>query len=397
VFGNTGQVAALPGGGVPLTQTSTGADEIVERARETAQLDDFGSDSFREGLEILLRAVGEEIVPNPEIKERVFALATEFLVNRLRLTDYVRRHPEVAQAEVPGPLVVLGLPRRGTTVVSYLLDQDPRRRSLLLWEALDSVPPPTTATLRTDPRCVARKAEQIADLERSPHVRPHFEWADGPTECIRLHSQDFKGLLWEAFLPIPEYSRWIMTADLTSAYEYERAALQVLQSQAPGTWSLKMPSHSLHIEWLVKVFPDARLVWTHRDPYRALGSLFSMKSNNWKRSCGTPALEWLREHYPRQLSEHVNRPLRHRERIYDLHYADVMRDPIAEMRELYAWTGDEYTPEAEAAMRAWLVANPQDSFGRHEYVLDQFGLSVRDLEPYFADYLAAVDVEREGA
>jgi hypothetical protein len=384
-----------------LTKTTISAGAIVERACERAQLEDFGSDSFREGLEILVRAVDEEPVSKPEVKAKVHALAEAFLVNRLRLTDYVKAHPEVTRADVPRPLVVLGMPRSGTTVVSYLLDQDPARRSLLLWEALDSVPPPTTTTRRSDPRCVARKAEQVADLEAHPHVRPHFEWADGPTECIRLHGQDFKALLWEAFLPIREYSRWLMTADLTSAYEYQRMALQVLQSQAPGAWSLKMPSHALHIEWLVKVFPDARLVWTHRDPYRALGSLFSMKSNNWNRSCGTPAIEWLREHYPRQLAEHVNRPLRLRERlgherIYDLHYAEVMRDPIGTLRDLYAWAGDPFTPEAEAAMREWLAKNPQDRFGRHEYQLEQFGLSVADLEPHFAEYLAAVDIEREG-
>jgi hypothetical protein len=296
---------------------------------------------------------------------------------------------------------VMGMPRSGTTVASNLLAQDPGRRSLLLWESWQSVPPPTTATLRTDPRALAWLEEQHRELAAETHVRPHFEWADGPTEDIRLHQQDFKALAWEMWLPVPEYSRWIMQADATSAYEYQKLVLQILQSRAPGTWSLKMPSHALQIEWLVEVFPDARLVWTHRDPYRAFASLASMKTRRWERGTGYASLDWFREHYPWQLAEQLNRPTRvrqriGRDRIYDLHYADMMRDPIGELRRLYAWAGDEFTPEVESRMAAWLAENPQGRFGKHEYDLDQFGVTKHELEPWFADYLATHDVEPEG-
>jgi len=379
----------------------SGLARILDEASRRTGLNDFGPSSFREGLEIAYRA---NLAGKPSarllaaLEERYVAA----LVNRLRLFNHVGRNPQLREAPIERPLFIMGMPRSGTTVTSYLLDQDPARRSLLLWEALDSVPPPTAATLRSDPRCVAMKAAQEADMAANPNaVRPHVEFADGPTECIRLHSQDFKGLIWEAAMPVPEYSRWIMQADMISAYEYQKLAMQVLQSQAPGRWSLKMPSHGLHIEALVKVFPDARIVWSHRDPYKSLTSLFSMKSNRWRTMYGDPSIEWLREHYVNQMCEHLYRPMRLRERmgedrIVDLHYADVMRDPIGSMRDLYAKIGDEFTPEAEAGMRAWLEENPQGRFGKHSYDLEQFGLSEEILRPHFEKYFSVHATEREG-
>ena len=201
------------------------------------------------------------------------------LANRLRVHQYVQDHPEVLEGKIERPLVILGMPRTGTTVASYLLDQDPQRRSLLNWEAGDSVPPATTATLRTDPRCLA-KLEGLKALakmmEEAGQGFPHWEDADGPTECIFVQNQDFKALVWDSYSPTGAYSDWLLQCDMTSAYQYEKRVLQVLQSQAPGTWSLKMPSHAVHIETLLATFPDVRMVWAHRDPYKATGSLCSI-------------------------------------------------------------------------------------------------------------------------
>jgi len=377
------------------------AEEIAERAARRTGLADFGSDSWREGLEILLRS-NAAAPPPPELLERVHGMYVDALANRLRVVDHRRAHPAVAAERVERPLFQMGMPRSGTSLTSYLLDRDPARRSLLLWEAWDSAPPATPATHRTDPRCLALLERQRAELAASPdRVRPHVEFADGPTECIRLHGQDFKALMWELYMPVREYSRWVMSADMTSAYEYQRDVMQVLQSGVPGEWSLKMPSHALHIEALLRVFPDARFVVLHRDPYRALGSLFSKKSLEWERLTGDGSVAWLREHYIEQLAETAQRPMRLRERIgdaafYDLRYADLVRDPIAAMRDLYAWAGDEFSAAVEARMRAWLEQNPQGRFGKHQYDLEQFGLTVADLEPHFGEYVETYAIEAEG-
>jgi hypothetical protein len=381
-------------------------DDMLDRASTTAGLDDFGPGTFLEGLERVIRSTERSRAPASLI-DRQWADCIAQLVNRLRVVDYARRHPAVLARDVERPVIVMGLPRTGSTLTSNLLDCDPARRSLLLWEARDSVPPARSESLRSDPRCVSLLAQQQRELDRDPDtVRAHVEFADGPTECGTVHAQDFKATVWEHLLPVPEYGEWLLTADMRSAYEYERLVLQVLQSHAPGRWALKLPAHALFIDAAAEAFPEARFVWTHRDPYRVTGSYFSAKSNKWFDYGAVPdrraAVAELREHHLGRLAEYVNRPLRHREahgdeRFYDLHYAELLRNPLGEMAKLYAWLGDELTLDTDAAMRRWLAENPQGRFGNHVYDLEQFGLGPELLEGYFGDYIARFAPEPEGA
>jgi hypothetical protein len=384
--------------------TKSKVDELHDRARERAGASDFGPDGFRHGLTLLVETLESTPEVAPAGRDDLYRQFVDALCNRLRVVDYVKTHPEVRDERVERPLVILGLPRTGTTVASCLLDQDPARRSLLNWEAYESVPPSTTKTLRSDPRCLARKAkldELAAALEAAKFPIPHWEDADGPTECTFLQNQDFKAFLWEAFMPTPAYSEWLLATDMTSAYQYERTVLQMLQAKAPGIWSLKMPSHAVHIEALLATFPDVRIVWAHRDPFKATASLLSM--NQLSRGMVVPQPDTAT--YVRtvltQVRAHVERPMRARRRIgdarfFDLHYAELLRDPIGQMRALYAWAGDPLAPEVEQAMLSWLKRNPQDRFGVRPYSLDAYGLTQDDLEPIFAEYLARFDVQREG-
>jgi hypothetical protein len=134
-------------------------DELVARACERAGLDDFGGESWREGLTLLVQTVESSPGVNAGGRDYVYAQFVDALWNRLRIVDYLKQHPEVSTERIERPLVVLGLPRTGTSLASYVLDQDPQRRSLLTWEAANSVPPSSPRTLRTDPRCLKKKAE----------------------------------------------------------------------------------------------------------------------------------------------------------------------------------------------------------------------------------------------
>ena len=386
------------------SQTSAQRDDLIARACERAGLDDFGGDSWREGLELLVETVESAPGVSAGGRDYVYCQFVDALWNRLRIVDYLNRHPEVSQEQVERPLVVLGLPRTGTSLASYLLDQDPQRRSLLTWEAEDSVPPSTPDTLRSDPRCLKKKAEldvlaeglKVANI---PMI--HWDEADGPTECIFVQNQDFKAFLWEAFMPTSAYANWLLETDMSSAYRWERSVLQLLQSRAPGSWSLKMPSHAVHIEVLLAEFPDARIVWAHRDPIKSTASF--LRLNYLSRAVLGAAID-VDEIVPnvlRQLREHVSRPLQTRRRIgnhrfFDLHYAELMRDPIGVMRSLYDWAGDELTPATEHAMLDWLERHPQDRFGVQPYSLEGAGVTKADLEPVFAEYLSVFDIEMEG-
>jgi hypothetical protein len=382
-------------------------DELSTRACERAGLDDFGGDSWREGLHLLVDSVESTPGVNPGGRDFVYGQFIDALWNRLRIVDYLRQHPEVCRERVERPLVILGLPRTGTSLASYLLDQDPQRRSLLTWEAEDSVPPSTPETLRTDPRCLKKKAELevLAEGLKAANIpMVHWDEADGPTECVFVQNQDFKAYLWEAFMPNPAYADWLLGTDMTSAYEYERSVLQLLQHRAPGTWSLKMPSHAVHIEALLATFPDVRIVWAHRDPFKATASF--LRLNYLSRAvlrCDMDAKDTAAvvSNVLHQLRAHINRPMKARARIgddrfFDLHYSALMRDPIGVMRSLYDWAGDELTASTERSMLDWLERNPQDRFGVGPYSLDGTGVTRADLEPVFADYLSAFDIELEG-
>jgi hypothetical protein len=215
-----------------------------------------------------------------------------------------------------------------------------------------------------------------------------------------VQNQDFKAYLWEAYMPTSAYADWLSHADMSSAYEYQRTVLQMLQSRAPGVWSLKMPSHAVHIETLLATYPDVRIVWAHRDPFKSTASFLRLNYLSRAVLGAEVDVDVIVPNVLQQLREHVDRPLATRrrigdERFFDLHYADLMRDPIAVMQSLYEWDGDPLTNATEHAMLDWLDAHPQDRFGVAPYSLDGSGVTRADLEPLFDEYLSLFDIELE--
>jgi len=377
------------------------AEALVEAAQKATGLQNFDSESFVSGLDVLLADANEADYSEVGI-ERFLAAIIGALSTRLKSTAYLEERPELLGRPIQRPVFVFGIPRTGTTLLSNLLAADPARRSPLAWEIDDPVPPPTTKTLYTDSRALARLDMERQMLAAQPDIGKYYRFsAIYPNECIFFMAHDFKALVWEGRGKLPNYRDWLFQADMTSTYQYHKRFLQLLQAEAPGTWNLKMPSHGLWIPTLLKIYPDARLVWTHRDPLTATGSFCSLMRMGNQAFGATPDIEWLGENYPWQAVQHTNRIMDAREklgheRIIDVHYADLVRDPISAMRKLYNSLGDEFTPEAELRMRAWLADNQQEKFGKHEYKLAQFGLTADKVRGMFERYLSKYEVEREG-
>ena len=382
--------------GAPLV-----ADALIEEAMKRTGLDRFDSESYREGLDVLLADYNQSEHPEP-LLERMRGNLVQMLSDRLSTTDYLAGRPELLDRPVERPLFVFGMPRTGTTLLSNLLACDPDRRSALTWEIEQPVPPATTATLKTDPRAIAKLAQEKAMLAARPEMGKYYRnSAVYPNECMFFMMHDFKALAYESRGKLPAYRDWLFSADMSSVYAYHKRFLQLLQADAPGAWNLKMPSHALWLETLLATYPDARLVWAHRDPFTATSSFCSILSMAHMGYTGKVDHAWLGEDCSYQAVLHLDRIMDSREklghdRIVDVHYADVTRDPMGAIHKLYADLGDTLTPQAEAAMQAWLDDNPQGKFGKHEYQLDQYGLSVDTLAPRFERYLSSYDIAREG-
>jgi hypothetical protein len=377
------------------------ADEIITAARTQTGLDDFGSDSFREGLEIYVDALNNEAQLSELGTAALEAQLTGNLVNRLRVTAWVADHPEVLDTRVERPIVVLGLPRTGTTLLSELLHCDPANRSLMRWEAQDSVPPPEAATFDSDPRIdAARESAAMMDALNPGFAAIHYEAPDGPTECVAVLAQDFKSLLWECIANVPSYGEWLLACDETSAYEYHHLVLRMLQSRAPGRWALKTPHHCLALDAVVAQYPDAQLVMTHRDPVTVVASLTSLVRSLSGTFSDNDHGEYINDRWTAVAEEIVDRVTAWRAEhgdaaFVDVAYRDLVEDPVGEVRRIYERADAGLTPEAEAAMRGYLADHPQGAHGRHRYTPAELGLDVGELEERFGAYRARFGIPVE--
>jgi hypothetical protein len=370
-------------------------DDLMREARDQTGLDDFGDGSFREGLERLVRSLREEARLNAMGQQALRARIVGLLSQRLEIEGWFGRYPEIADEPIEAPLIGLGLPRTGSTALSFLLAEDPGARSLRHWESGAPAPPPSTVE-GPDPRIeLARmQIEQQATFSpRSAALVPST--ATGPMECQELMALDFKSQMFQAYAYIPSYSKWFLyEADLTPSYRYERRALQLLQWGTPARpWRLKCPTHLLFLDHLDRSFPDARFVMTHRDPadvivsvadvYLEIGSMFSEDLD----------LRYLGELNVEHWSVGMERALAFRDRgndhrFFDIDFRVMQTDPIGEVAKLYAWLGEPVTPDFEAGMVRWwqeFAATRQQNVHPDPAT---FGIVLDDVRPLFAEYTA---------
>jgi hypothetical protein len=378
------------------------ADQLVAEAVAQTGSDDFGGDELFEGLEVLAQAIDSEAQLNDFGAVAVRAQIVAALANRLRIIDYVTRNPAVTDEPVDRPLIVVGMFRAGTTLLSQLLDQDPNNRALLSWEVADSVPPSTPAQFRSGPRVEAVRAAQEFLSQVNPAIDAvHHEQADQATECLAVLGQDFKSLLWEAVAIVPTYSAWLDTADHLSGYRYHRQVLQVLQhGGVRGRWTLKSPHHALALEALSTVYPNARLVLLHRDPTVLCGSVCSLIGTLSATFTDTDHRAWIGRRWPEVLAMSVDRVAAFRAAhpehpVIDVHYADLVRDPIATVAAIYQAAGQSLDDATASVMSAHLDANPKHKYGVHRYDLGEFDLDVDDIRERFSAYIDRYDVPVE--
>ena len=362
--------------------------ELMQAAESEAGLHDFGADTFVEGLERLVTALRDEADLNAFGTGALRARILGHLKQRLQVEDWYRRHPEIEEVEIKPPLFWISLPRTGSTALSFLLAEDPKARYLRNWESAQPCPPPSTVK-GPDPR---RRVTGEADRKVSERAHTPSR-VDGPMECQDLMALDFKSQIFQAFAHVPSYPDWLLDADLTSTYVYERRVLKLLQWGEPARpWRLKAPTHLVYMKYLDSAFPDARFVMTHRDPMEVVlwvARVYADVRSNFSDHVDLP---YLGELNLRTWSEGMKRALDFRDqgadhRFYDIDFAAMNADPIAEVRGLYAWLDEPVSEAFEARMARWWTENSQSRESSPGPHAAQFGLGSDEIQRHFADYL----------
>jgi hypothetical protein len=379
---------ALNSGGRVIERTGVSlvrldAEALLGEARHRTGLEDFGDGDFREALDRLLGSFEHEA--SLSLIGRIAARQdlTRLLANRLRLVEDRRRHPEIAAEEIRRPLFVTGLPRTGTTLLHGLLAQDPASRVPLHWETIYPSPPPERSRYLTDRRIEAAERQVRWFHRLQPDIRRiHAVGARLPEECLVITSHSFLSFQFQTTHAVPSYEAWLEAHDLRRCYEWHRRFLQHLQHRCHGErWVLKAPAHLFGLPALFAAYPDAGVIFTHRDPLEVAPSLASLTTVLRRTfSDGVEPVAVAGEMTARWAAG-IERALRDRDRgcapasqFLDVQYDDLTRDPIGTVRRLYTHYDLPFTPLAEERMRRFLAANPKDKHGRHVYSLEQFGL-----------------------
>jgi hypothetical protein len=376
---------------------------LLHAAHAATGLDDLGPPAWSEGLDQLLASANREAALS-EVGEAVLtAQIRQSLTNRLEVVSWLGAHPEVTTAPIETPVFVLGLPRTGTTLLSYVLDQDPANRSLMRWECFRSTPPPEREQFTTDSRIAEAQQEMDALYAALPGFRAiHYETGDGPTECVTVLGQDFRSVHFETMANLPSYGAWLSQADMEPAYRWLRSVLQLLQWHAPGRWVLKSPCHNLALDSLDAVFPDARFVIPHRDPLIAVASLASLVSALSGLGTDHDFDTYIGRRWLNLAALMIDRMLDFRRRVgehrfIDIGYERLTADPFDSVAALYESLDWSMPESAEKRMRAYLADHPRGRFGRHEYALNRFGLAPDEVAERFAPYRRRFLPEAGGA
>ena len=370
------------------------AQRMVDRAVRAQGGRGFEHEGYRAGLDAFVDALNNETRLNGFGRLMVDQLLGGSLRRLLQLEQWAREHPAIAQEQVKQPLIIAGLPRTGTTFLFGLLSQDLRFRVPRTFEIDRPVPPPGPDAIEKDPR--VREVQRGIDVIH--RIVPHFQaihpmGASYPEECQNIFVYQFSSVALQHIVEVPSYRDWLLAHNFEADLHFHRAFLQHLQSawKRPA-WLLKSPAHVQYLATLLKVYPDARIIHTHRDPAEVMASISSLswtmqdvfsdhvtpeQAGAGQLHYWTGALECtLRDR--QQLGDTAS--------IQDLRYKDLLRDPMAALENIYRGFDLELSEQTRQRMEAYLQTHRQYRHGSHRYNAESFGLDDLDKIDVFGRY-----------
>jgi len=368
---------------------------LMAAAEEATGLLDFGEPSFREPLAKLVDSIEREASLHPlgRVITRTRLIST--LANRARVEEQYRAHPEIENESVSRPIVIAGLQRTGTTLLHRMLASDRRLRALASWEALS--PAPLDASGTDVRRQQAEQSEMALGYLAPDFFAIHPVEANAPEEDVLLLDLSFRSTVAEATLNVPTFSRWLEQQDQLPAYRSLERAMKLLLHQRrpapPGRWILKSPHHLEWLDVLFSVFPDATVVWTHREPRETIPSFCSMVAHGRGVFSDRVDPREVGQQWSNKIYRMVERGMAAREAAGDRHFVDVryedlVRDPIGQAKRIYAAADIPFERETNDGMKDLLQKQRKDRFGHHVYRAEDFGLMAEGIDSALAPYRA---------
>lgn len=380
---------------------------LLARAERETGLSDYGDPTLPERFSVVvdhLNAVGMDA----DGQQRAAEVCHWLLTSRLEFFEDRRRYP-LAEEVIERPMFVTGEPRSGTTLMHALMSVDPDARALRFWEVMYPSPPPGTVE-GTDPRRAQADAdwrEINAKLPKWLHSHPYNDMlGDGLPEDERTWAFDFRVLTPTAWWRVPMQSVvGGLPTDAAAQYRIHRAMLQHLQYGRPRKqWVLK-GFHGFRLTEFFGAYPDATLMWLHRDPVQVAASRTMMMADILEGIVGPVDLQAAAKTHLQLTRESIantmSHPLVDDPRILHVRYSDFVADQVATVRRYYEFAGRQLSSEAETAMRAYLTANPGDRHGKFRYstsLLTDIGEDLDALHDEFRPFRErfGVEIEKRG-
>jgi hypothetical protein len=380
-------------------------DGVLGEAQRQTGLSDFGPDDFRERLAIWLESIEEDDSLSAVGRVGIYRDCVRYAATRLRLHDFAKRNPGVKDTEISRPIIVVGLPRSGTTHLLNLIAADQRLRSMPYWESLEPVPVPGEEPDESgvDPRLARCRKSYEMQSQLMPLLKNMHDMSpEHVHEEIELQGADFSTYVVEWVCTVPRWRDYYFAHDQRPHYAYLKRALQVLQYQrGPDRWILKSPQHLEQLGPLIDTFPDATIAFTHRDPVSVIASAITMLSYGDRVRCKRPdppatAAYWIDrvEHLLRRCVE--DRELVPASQSIDVLFHEFMHDDVGTVERIYELADLEMTPAARAQLDRYMADNPRGKHGRIVYDLKaDFGVDPDALRERFAFYYDRFPVQVE--
>lgn len=371
------------------------AEALIARARAGTGLDDLGPDHFREPLDVLLRSMREEAQLNEAGANFHAGRIVNALENRLRRVDLVKRHPEILDEQVDVGVIIVGLPRTGSTMLQRLLAASPQATAMVWWETVFPLPRDDSGAADIAARKADAKAlsdQLVAASEGFEAIHPMDAFAHD--EELPLIEQSFISNIPESMLYLPSYGEWLLGADQTKAYAELHEWLKILQWQDPSRrgrkWILKAPHHLTAVRTTLDTFPGAIIAMTHRRVDHVMGSYYSMVASL---TSGNTDADLSREqaaHWTQRLRRNLVDmiPVREErpERFFDIQYRALLSDPVGSATAIFQAAGIPVDDADIATWEGWLAGNKRDNRPSHKYDLADYGVDQDALVHDFAFY-----------